>query len=180
MLVRHGETEGNATRVLQPAATPLNALGLRQAERLAERLSNSGITQILCSDLPRARMTAEPVARRLGLALETTPLLQERNFGDLRGLAYAELGQDPFAADFEPPNGESWSVFHARVAQAFAYVAAVRAELARGDLLVVTHVSCVARCSRGTWSASSRLRCRSASTIRRSRSWMAHRRTPRA
>lgn len=139
VLVRHGETEGNASRVLQLAETPLNARGLRQAQRLAERLHDFGITQILCSDLPRARMTAEPIAARLGLPVETTPLLQERNFGDLRGTPYANVAGNPFAPDFVPPNGESWDVFHARVAQAFEYAAALRAKLREGQLLVVTH-----------------------------------------
>lgn len=139
VLVRHGETEGNAARVLQPVDTPLNARGLRQAERLAERLRDSGITQILCSDLPRAQMTAAPIARLLGLAVETTPLLQERNFGDLRGTPYSQVAGDPFAPDFVPPNGESWSAFHDRVALAFAHIAEVRAQLAEGHLLVVTH-----------------------------------------
>jgi probable phosphoglycerate mutase len=139
VLVRHGETQGNASRVLQVAETPLNARGLRQAERLAERLHDFGITHILCSDLPRALMTAAPIAARLGLAVETTPLLQERNFGDLRGTPYAEVSGNPFAPDFHPPNGESWDMFHERVAHAFAYLTAARARLTAGHLLVVTH-----------------------------------------
>ena len=139
VLVRHGETAGNASRVLQVAETPLNSRGLRQAQRLAERLSDFGITQILCSDMPRARMTAEPLALRLGLEVETTPLLQERNFGDLRGTPYAQVNGNPFALDFVPPNGESWDVFHERVERAFAHATALRAKLARGHLLVVTH-----------------------------------------
>jgi probable phosphoglycerate mutase len=139
VLVRHGETDGNATRVLQPPETPLNERGMRQAERLADRLLTLGITQIVCSDLVRARMTAAPIAARLGLPVETTPLLQERNFGDLRGRSYASVGGNPFALDFVPPNGESWPVFHQRVEQAFAYVAQLRARLREGQLLVVTH-----------------------------------------
>jgi 2,3-bisphosphoglycerate-dependent phosphoglycerate mutase len=139
VVVRHGETEGNASRVLQLPDVPLNARGIRQAERLAERLHDFGITQIVCSDLLRARMTAQPIAKRLGIAVETTPLLQERNFGDLRGTPYANLSDNPFAPDFVPPNGESWPMFHQRVAQAFEHVAALRAKLARGHLLVVTH-----------------------------------------
>jgi probable phosphoglycerate mutase len=139
VIVRHGETEGNAARVLQVAETPLNARGMRQAERLAERLHDFGITHILCSDLPRALMTAAPIAARLGLTVETTPLLQERNFGDLRGTPYSQVQGDPFGPDFHPANGESWAMFHERVAEAFAYLAAARAKLTAGHLLVVTH-----------------------------------------
>jgi len=139
VLVRHGETDGNATRVLQLPDVPLNERGMRQAERLAERLQTLDITQIVCSDLLRARMTAAPIAARLGLQVETTPLLQERNFGDLRGQAYASLSSNPFAPDFAPPNGESWPVFRQRVEHAFAYIAQLRAKLSEGQLLVVTH-----------------------------------------
>jgi len=138
VLVRHGETAGNAARVLQTAEVPLNELGMRQAECLAERLATMRVSHILCSDLKRARMTAEPIARRLGLELETTPLLAERSFGDLRGTPYAELASDPFAPDFAPPNGETWAEFHARVAEAFALIRARRASTP-SDLLVVTH-----------------------------------------
>ncbi|HKU44031.1 MAG TPA: histidine phosphatase family protein, partial [Polyangiales bacterium] len=127
VLVRHGETDGNATRVLQLPDIPLNARGMRQAERLAERLHGQPIRYIVCSDLLRAQMTAAPIAARLGLPVETTPLLQERNFGDLRGKSYLEVGGNPFAPDFVPPNGESWPVFHERVAKAFAYIAELRA-----------------------------------------------------
>jgi probable phosphoglycerate mutase len=139
VLVRHGETDGNATRVLQLPDTPLNERGMRQAERLADRLQSLGITQIVCSDLLRARMTAAPIAARLGLHVEITPLLQERNFGDLRGKSYASVGGNPFAPDFVPPNGESWPVFHRRVEEAFVYIAQLRAALLEGQLLVVTH-----------------------------------------
>ncbi|MET0343137.1 MAG: histidine phosphatase family protein [Polyangiales bacterium] len=137
-LVRHGETVGNRDRVMQLPDIPLSEHGLRQAEQLAERLAGEGIVHILASDLPRARMTAEPLAARLGLAIETTPLLHERNFGALRGTPYADLKTDPFALDFEPPEGESWEVFHARVARAFALICQRRQEVG-GNLAVVTH-----------------------------------------
>src|SRR5260370_24816786 len=99
LLVRHGETDGNAARVLQRPDVPLSDRGLRQAEQLARRLSALGFVGILCSDLLRARMTAAPLAARSGVAIEHSPLLQERNFGDLRGMAYAALTEDPFGPD---------------------------------------------------------------------------------
>jgi len=138
LLVRHGETDGNAARVLQRPDVPLNERGLRQAEQLAERLSADGFVHILCSDLLRARMTAAPIAARSGFTVEESPLLQERNFGDLRGTAYAAVGQDPFGPDFAPPNGEDWPTFHVRVAEAFALIVSRRRSV-RGTLVVVTH-----------------------------------------
>ena len=138
LLVRHGEADGNAARVLQRPDVPLNDRGLRQAEQLARRLSAHGFARILCSDLLRARMTAAPLAARSGIAIEQSPLLQERNFGDLRGLPYAELTENPFGPDVRPPNGEDWPTFHARVADAFAFIVS-RRRSANGTLVVVTH-----------------------------------------
>jgi len=138
LLVRHGETDGNAARILQRADVPLNERGMRQAELLTRRLAAHGFVRILCSDLLRARMTAAPLAARSGIAVEESPLLQERNFGDLRGLPYAELAENPFAPGFAPPNGEDWPTFHARVADAFAFIVS-RRRGANGTLVVVTH-----------------------------------------
>lgn len=138
LLVRHGETAGNAARILQRADVPLNDRGIRQAELLARRLFNHGFVHIVCSDLFRARMTAAPLAARSGIAVEESPLLQERNFGDLRGMPYAALTEDPFGPDFAPPNGEDWSTFHTRVAAAFDFIVS-RRRSANGALVVVTH-----------------------------------------
>ncbi|HEX3481396.1 MAG TPA: histidine phosphatase family protein, partial [Kofleriaceae bacterium] len=137
LLIRHGETAANVARIMQRPDVPLSARGIRQAAQLAERLLALGFAHVLCSDLVRARMTAAPLAAR-GHAIEETPLLQERNFGDLRGTPYAELTEDPFAPGFVPPGGESVDVFHARVAQAFALIVERRRALS-GALVVVTH-----------------------------------------
>jgi broad specificity phosphatase PhoE len=138
LIVRHGETDGNAARVLQRPDVPLNDRGMRQAERLAQRLSAHGFVHILCSDLLRARMTAAPIAARSEVVIEENPLLQERNFGDLRGMAYDALAENPFGPNFAPPNGEDWPTFHARVAEAFAFVVSRRRSV-NGTLVVVTH-----------------------------------------
>jgi 2,3-bisphosphoglycerate-dependent phosphoglycerate mutase len=138
LLVRHGETDGNAARILQRPDISLNERGLRQADHLARRLVTHGFVHILCSDLLRAQMTAAPLAARSGIAIEECPLLQERNFGDLRGLPYAELPENPFGPGFAPPNGEDWPAFHARVAEAFAFIVRRRRSV-NGTLVVVTH-----------------------------------------
>jgi len=137
-LIRHGETDLNANRTLQPAATPLSERGISQAQRLAERLRPLGIARILASDLVRAAMTAEAVRSATGAPLEFDAELHERNFGDLRGRTYDSLGFDPFAEGYSPPGGESWEVFHERVSHAWRNVLAV-AERTAGPLAVVTH-----------------------------------------
>jgi probable phosphoglycerate mutase len=137
-LIRHGETAHNAARVLQQPETPLSPRGVDQAERLARRLASAGIGRILASDYERAAMTAACLERATGAPIVPEPLLQERDFGALRGRPYNELGFDPFAADYAPPGGESWQVFLERVARAWQRVAEAAAAT-RGSLAVVTH-----------------------------------------
>jgi len=93
---------------------------------------------VLASDFSRAAMTAERVAGAAAAPLEMEPLLQERNFGALRGRPYAEVGDEAFAAGFEPPGGESWPAFEARVDRAWERIRAAAARSA-GHLAVVTH-----------------------------------------
>ena len=138
LLVRHGETALNAARVLQPADTPLSARGIAQAEALAERLAGRRLALVLSSDLPRALRTAQAISARSGTLVQTTALLRERNFGDLRGRPYDQLPFDPLRMRDAPPNDESADEFEARVAQAFAEIVRRCAALA-DDLVVVTH-----------------------------------------
>jgi len=137
-LIRHGETVGNASRIVQHPDSPLSPRGVAQAERLARRLAPEGLARIVSSDFARAVTTAECLQRATGASLFLEPLLRERNFGDLRGTPYAELGLDMFAPDYAPPNGETWPVFHARVDRAWARVQALAAATS-GHLAVVTH-----------------------------------------
>lgn len=137
-LLRHGETLGNRDRIVQLPETPLSERGRLQAARVAARLASEGVARILASDLARAAMTAETVGRATGIAPELDALLQERNFGDLRGTPYAELDADIFAPGYAPPAGESWEQFHARVDSAWERVTSAASET-RGNLVVVTH-----------------------------------------
>src|SRR5262245_19180610 len=137
-LIRHGETEGNASRIVQRPDNPLSARGVVQAERLARRLAHDGIAHIVSSDLARAVTTAEQLRRATGVPLSFEPLLQERSFGDLRGTPYAELGFDMFAADYGPAGGGALAIFRVRGDRAVARVQALAAT-AGGQLAVVTH-----------------------------------------
>ena len=138
IFVRHGETLLNVARTLQPADTPLSHTGLAQAEAVARRLGGMGVGGIVSSDLPRARATAQAIARATGLPVRETPLLHERNFGDLRGRSYDSLDYNPLEMTTAPPGGESLAAFHDRVAQAFDDVVRQRQALG-APLVVVTH-----------------------------------------
>jgi len=137
-LIRHGETASNAARIVQTPETPLSERGIEQAARLADRLAGLGVAAILSSDLPRARMTSERIAAATGAGIELDANLQERNFGEFRGIPYAELVVELFDPALEPPGGESVSDFQGRVARVWPTIAN-RAARTAGNLAVVTH-----------------------------------------
>ncbi len=138
LLIRHGETELNAGRVVQFPDTPLGANGIGQAVRLGRHLATRNIGLVLSSDYRRARMTAGGVVAHTGAPMIEHASLRERNFGDFRGSAYAEHGVDIMAPDFVPPNGEGWAAFHARVDEAWRVIEEYAAKV-EGDLAVITH-----------------------------------------
>lgn len=138
VLIRHGETDLNATRVLQWPDTPLGERGRAQARALGARFAAKRPAAIVSSDMTRARQTAEAIAVATGLPVAESPLLRERDFGALRGRRFDDLGYDPIHDERAPPEGESMATFRARVAQALEWVRQVRSQ-AGGDLLVVTH-----------------------------------------
>jgi len=140
LLIRHGETEANAARVVQTPDVPLSDVGLAQARRLGRRLAALPLGQIVASDLRRAAMTAECVREACGAPLSFDALLQERNFGDIRGRPYATLEVSILDPDYDPPGGESWEVFHRRVDAAWEIVQdAARATAGDRILAVITH-----------------------------------------
>jgi probable phosphoglycerate mutase len=118
LLVRHGQSQGNAERRFGGhSPTPLSELGRRQAEATARALASEGVTAIYSSDLLRAAQTAEPLARMTGLEINRTSALRERSVGLLEGLTFEEAAEkypEEYAAllrrDFEHvlAGGESY------------------------------------------------------------------------
>jgi 2,3-bisphosphoglycerate-dependent phosphoglycerate mutase len=137
-LLRHGETDANASRVVQLPEVPLSVRGRSQAARLAARLAAAGIARIRTSDLARALETADALRAATGAPVDVDTDLAERNYGDVRGTPYVNLDRDIFAPDYEPPGGETWTAFHARVDAAWASILRVAGETP-GNLAVVTH-----------------------------------------
>ena len=90
-LVRHGETAWNAERRLQGHLDiPLNEHGLAQAAATARSLGGERFDAAYCSDLTRARQTADAIASHLGLSLCQNAQLRERHYGVFQGLTYDE------------------------------------------------------------------------------------------
>ncbi len=86
-LARHGETEYNRCNQIQGRGidASLNDTGLHQAKAIAEHLQDISLHQVYSSSLKRSRETAEVVAKRYDLQVESHKDLDEMNFGILEG-----------------------------------------------------------------------------------------------
>ena len=86
-IVRHGLTNWNIEGRLQGQSDiPLNKEGEKQAVEAAKKhFKKIKFAAIFSSDLLRAKQTAEIIALEKKMAVETTKLLRERNFGPFEG-----------------------------------------------------------------------------------------------
>jgi broad specificity phosphatase PhoE len=92
ILARHGETEWNVEEVFRGRVDlELNQTGIKQAELLAEHLSELKIEAVYSSPLKRALKTAEAIARRHQLKVKTSPGLIDCDFGQWQGLPLQEV-----------------------------------------------------------------------------------------
>jgi probable phosphoglycerate mutase len=124
LALRHGETDWNVdARIQGQLDIGLNDEGRAQAELLASALIEEPITAIYCSDLSRARATAEALSRATGLPLQLDAGLRERDFGVFQGRTVSEIERDhPLLAlrwrlrepDFAPEGGETLNEFFER------------------------------------------------------------------
>ncbi|MEV0294075.1 histidine phosphatase family protein [Nocardia sp. NPDC050710] len=116
ILLRHGQTEWNATDRMQGQInTDLTELGRRQAKEAARELVSRNAIAIVSSDLKRAHDTALALADHTAVPVVLDPRLRETHLGDWEGLTHLEVDADyPGArvawrldAHYRPPNGES-------------------------------------------------------------------------
>jgi broad specificity phosphatase PhoE len=95
VLVRHGRTAWNAINRFQGHQdVPLDDVGLEQAEHAARLLAGFPPSRIVASDLSRARLTAEPLARITGLPVHTDARLRETHGGVWEGRLDTEILAD--------------------------------------------------------------------------------------
>ena len=137
--IRHGETAWNVdTRLQGHLDIPLNEVGLRQAQHLAQTLvQRETIDAIYASDLSRANSTAQAIAQAMGQSVTVHAGLRERHFGAFQGRTYAQIETElPEHAwhwrkrtpDWAPPGGgESLTVLRDRVIQTIDELAAAHA-----------------------------------------------------
>ncbi len=127
LLVRHGETAMNsAQRYWGKTDVALGPLGLKQAEKLRERLAIEKIGCAYSSEMKRALVTARTIVESRGIEVTGCPELREIDFGKIEGLNFDEIhAQFPEVArmwrerspQLNYPGGESLAEFDARIAQ---------------------------------------------------------------
>lgn len=145
--VRHGESEGNLLKIHQSSQTPLTDLGRTQAEIVALRFSKIKTSKIIASPCLRAQQTAQAIALKNKLKIETNDLFTEkRGPSELLGLSHqSELSKSirkKIKSHYLKQNGnwqnsdeETAFQFAERVNQALQFLSQETEE----NLIVVTH-----------------------------------------
>jgi probable phosphoglycerate mutase len=145
-LTRHGriQLEDDQRRYIGQLDLPLSGEGVRQAEALAKRLSQTGITAVFASDLVRSRQTAEMIAAHGGIAVSLRSDLREISLGEWEGCTFADIIRrfpDEFRARgadiayYRVPGGESFADCSLRVVAAFHDLLGK----STGDIAIVGH-----------------------------------------
>eukprot|EP00056_Hartaetosiga_gracilis_P020503 m.19844 g.19844 ORF g.19844 m.19844 type:complete len:203 (+) comp8507_c1_seq2:36-644(+) len=146
LIVRHGETDWNREKRLQGHIdTDLSDVGIEQAEKAGEYLSNHSFHAVYASDLKRAVNTAKAICSTAGIEneIETTPSFRERHFGVLSGntidyccVHFKDVFQRIKEVDYQLPEGESIRQFRERVAHGLELLASEH----KGEtVMLVTH-----------------------------------------
>ncbi|WP_017615149.1 histidine phosphatase family protein [Nocardiopsis salina] len=145
-LVRHGRTVWHAeNRYAGSSDVALDPVGRDQADQLAAWIREHPHDAVACSPLTRARQSAAPAARALGLAPVVVPGLAEADFGSAEGRTLDEVDRDrpgtaaAFRADpvaHPLPGAEDPSAVATRVRQALEDLAAAHSG---ARILVVGH-----------------------------------------
>ena len=145
LFVRHARTP--TTGSVLPGRAPglhLSDAGRADAEKMAERLASSAkVEAVYASPLERARETAEPIAKRLGLKVAIERGLIECDFGDWTSGELKSLRKLPewrqvqsWPSGFRFPSGESFPEMQCRVNAA---VAGLRARHVGTTIVAVSH-----------------------------------------
>jgi probable phosphoglycerate mutase len=145
ILVRHGESTGNAAGLLLGRIdSPLTERGAGQARSLSSAVA--GATRLVSSPLARARDTAEALGT--GLPVEIDDRRIEVDYGEFDGQPLAAVPAEVWTRwrsdpSFTPPGGESLAAAGARVRLACEELFTDPDGPARGDgvVVVVSHVS---------------------------------------
>jgi len=122
-LIRHGETEKNASNILHGKGDieRLNETGKQQIEKTAEILKAKNISKVFCSKETRAKESASILSNILECPSITIDGLEERNWGIYSNRPWSDVKEilDPMTLDerytYTPQEGESWKSFEERL-----------------------------------------------------------------
>jgi probable phosphomutase (TIGR03848 family) len=127
LFVRHGQT-ATTGKVLPGRAPGLHLAdeGRRQAQAVADRIGGmKNVDAVYASPLERARETAAPIAKRLGLRVAVERTLNECDFGEWTGGELKALMKRPewrtiqrYPTGFRFPGGESFAEMQVRMVNA--------------------------------------------------------------
>jgi len=125
LLVRHGLTDYNSTRRFAGSTDiELSPLGREQVARLRERLADQRIDFVYCSNLRRARVTAEILTEGRNVPVVACPEIREVDYGECEGLTFSQIKERfPTVAEgvvapergLEFPGGESFAAMVERI-----------------------------------------------------------------
>lgn len=100
LLVRHGETDWNASRRIQGSTDiELNDVGREQARAAAQKFVDAGIEHIFSSTKKRARETAEIFSKHLDVSVTEHIDLSEIFYGEIEGKTELEI-KDLYGENF--------------------------------------------------------------------------------
>ncbi len=133
IFVRHGETEGNRTRVYQVPHIPLNEIGEEQARQAAQGLASTRIGKLVASPMARAWRTASLVAAEHGLHPEVDGALSERFFVSLWDTPI----DGPFDWAHDPDGCEPIATFVHRAA--YSLMRILSDDTTDGETVIVAH-----------------------------------------
>jgi len=145
LLVRHGITDlHTGDRFWGRTDMPLSLAGIKQAERLRDRLAGEKIDAVYASPLCRASKTAEIIAAGHNVKVYSRDDLCECNFGEVEGLTFDEIKQCYPALALELsakrtgafPGGETIEQMNERIS---AFLATLEKHRPEQTLLVVAH-----------------------------------------
>jgi phosphoserine phosphatase len=142
-VARHGETNWNrAGRYQGQQESDLTELGRRQAVALSNALAASNAVRIVASPLQRCVQTAQPLAERLNLEVETDSLLLDIAHGTWEGRLKGDLAhEDPVRvlAWRAAPHTVRFDGGEALEDVARRWQAFVDSFQSEGDVAIVTH-----------------------------------------
>ena len=128
-IVRHGQTDANIKRIVdgQGIDSPLNNIGLQEAEAAGKALKNVTFHTAYSSDLKRAHKTCQIILDQnqansvRAENIKQEKLLREKHFGVFEGQASIEWKAEKgtIGVDFTPENGESKETLHNRGKEIF-------------------------------------------------------------